>query len=130
MDMLLEQIINGLTLGSFYALVAIGYSMVYGVMKLINFAHGDLLPWAVTWIYNPGHRFRLGNYYIWHLGWGGCCDPGGYAGSGYRGLLLRTDRLCACLQGRPLTSRRLSPGSFDLSLEWNHGRLGRVPAYR
>jgi branched-chain amino acid transport system permease protein len=42
MNMLLEQIINGLTLGSFYALVAIGYSMVYGVMKLINFAHGDL----------------------------------------------------------------------------------------
>jgi branched-chain amino acid transport system permease protein len=42
MDMLLEQLINGLALGSFYALVAIGYSMVYGVMKLINFAHGDL----------------------------------------------------------------------------------------
>lgn len=42
MNMLLEQLINGLTLGSFYALVAIGYSMVYGVMKLINFAHGDL----------------------------------------------------------------------------------------
>jgi len=37
-----EQIINGLTIGSFYALVALGYSMVYGVMKLINFAHGDL----------------------------------------------------------------------------------------
>lgn len=33
---------NGLTVGSFYALVALGYSMVYGVMKLINFAHGDL----------------------------------------------------------------------------------------
>jgi branched-chain amino acid transport system permease protein len=42
MDMLLEQLINGLTIGSFYALVAIGYSMVYGVMKLINFAHGDI----------------------------------------------------------------------------------------
>jgi branched-chain amino acid transport system permease protein len=42
MNMLLEQLVNGLTLGSFYALVAIGYSMVYGVMKLINFAHGDL----------------------------------------------------------------------------------------
>jgi branched-chain amino acid transport system permease protein len=42
MDMLPEQLINGLALGSFYALVAIGYSMVYGVMKLINFAHGDL----------------------------------------------------------------------------------------
>lgn len=37
-----EQLINGLTIGSFYALVALGYSMVYGVMKLINFAHGDL----------------------------------------------------------------------------------------
>lgn len=42
MDMLPEQLVNGLALGSFYALVAIGYSMVYGVMKLINFAHGDL----------------------------------------------------------------------------------------
>jgi branched-chain amino acid transport system permease protein len=42
MDMLLEQLINGLTIGSFYALVAMGYTMVYGVMKLINFAHGDL----------------------------------------------------------------------------------------
>jgi branched-chain amino acid transport system permease protein len=41
-NMLVEQLINGLTIGSFYALVAIGYSMVYGVMKLINFAHGDL----------------------------------------------------------------------------------------
>lgn len=37
-----EQLVNGLTIGSFYALVALGYSMVYGVMKLINFAHGDL----------------------------------------------------------------------------------------
>ncbi len=42
MDMFYEQLVNGLAIGSFYALVAIGYSMVYGVMKLINFAHGDL----------------------------------------------------------------------------------------
>ncbi|MBN1535875.1 MAG: branched-chain amino acid ABC transporter permease [Anaerolineales bacterium] len=41
MQLLLEQLTNGLTIGSFYALVAMGYSMVYGVMKLINFAHGD-----------------------------------------------------------------------------------------
>jgi branched-chain amino acid transport system permease protein len=40
---LLQQIINGLSLGSIYALIAIGYSMVYGIVKLINFAHGDLL---------------------------------------------------------------------------------------
>lgn len=42
MEMFSEQLINGLTIGSFYALVAMGYTMVYGVMKLINFAHGDL----------------------------------------------------------------------------------------
>ncbi len=42
MEMVLEQLMNGLAIGSFYALIAIGYSMVYGVMKLINFAHGDL----------------------------------------------------------------------------------------
>ena len=39
---LLEQLINGLMSGSFYALVALGYSMVYGVIKLLNFAHGDI----------------------------------------------------------------------------------------
>ena len=42
MGIFLEQMLNGLTIGSFYALIALGYSMVYGVMKLINFAHGDL----------------------------------------------------------------------------------------
>lgn len=41
MHVFLEQLINGLTIGSFYALIALGYSMVYGVLKLINFAHGD-----------------------------------------------------------------------------------------
>ncbi|MGH7077999.1 MAG: branched-chain amino acid ABC transporter permease, partial [Acetobacteraceae bacterium] len=41
-DVLLQQLANGLILGSFYALVALGYSMVYGVIKLLNFAHGDL----------------------------------------------------------------------------------------
>lgn len=43
MDIFLQQIVNGLTIGSIYALVALGYTMVYGVMKLINFAHGDLV---------------------------------------------------------------------------------------
>jgi branched-chain amino acid transport system permease protein len=38
----LQQIINGLALGSIYALIALGYTMVYGVLKLINFAHGDV----------------------------------------------------------------------------------------
>lgn len=38
-----QQLINGLSLGSIYALIAIGYTMVYGIIKLINFAHGDIL---------------------------------------------------------------------------------------
>ncbi|MCB4366731.1 branched-chain amino acid ABC transporter permease [Hydrogenophaga taeniospiralis] len=43
METLLQQIINGLVLGSMYALVALGYTMVYGIIGLINFAHGDVL---------------------------------------------------------------------------------------
>lgn len=43
MDIFLQQLVNGLTIGSMLALVALGYTMVYGVMRLINFAHGDLV---------------------------------------------------------------------------------------
>jgi branched-chain amino acid transport system permease protein len=43
MDTLIQQIINGLVLGSMYALVALGYTMVYGIIGLINFAHGEVL---------------------------------------------------------------------------------------
>lgn len=42
MESFLQQVINGLSLGSIYALVALGYTMVYGVLRLINFAHGDV----------------------------------------------------------------------------------------
>jgi branched-chain amino acid transport system permease protein len=53
MEILLQQIINGLILGSMYALIALGYTMVYGIINLINFAHGDVLmigaltSWAI-----------------------------------------------------------------------------------
>ena len=68
MDILLQQTINGLVLGSMYALVALGYTMVYGIVNLINFAHGEVLmmgaltswsvigmmresmPWAPGWL--------------------------------------------------------------------------------
>ena len=63
MDQLLAQlpqtIINGLTLGSVYALIALGYSMVYGILKLLNFAHGDVymigayLGYAVLIVFLP-----------------------------------------------------------------------------
>ena len=54
MDIFLQQMINGLVLGSMYALVALGYTMVYGIVNLINFAHGEVLmvgaltSWSVT----------------------------------------------------------------------------------
>src|SRR2546421_12754037 len=38
----LQQLINGLTLGSIYGLIAIGYTMVYGILGMINFAHGEI----------------------------------------------------------------------------------------
>ena len=39
----IQHLINGLAAGTIYALVALGYTMVYGVLKLINFAHGDVM---------------------------------------------------------------------------------------
>ena len=53
MDIFIQQLINGLVLGSMYALVALGYTMVYGIIGLINFAHGEVMmvgaltSWAV-----------------------------------------------------------------------------------
>lgn len=43
LDTFLKQFVNGLSLGSIYALIALGYTMVYGIVKLINFAHGDVM---------------------------------------------------------------------------------------
>ena len=43
MDVFLQQVVNGLTLGAVYAVVALGYTMVYGIIQLINFAHGELV---------------------------------------------------------------------------------------
>ena len=40
--MILQQLVNGLTLGSLYALIALGYTMVYGVLLMINFAHSEI----------------------------------------------------------------------------------------
>jgi len=49
MQKLIEQLINGLTVGSFYALIALGYTMVYGVLSMINFAHGDIFMVGAYW---------------------------------------------------------------------------------
>jgi branched-chain amino acid transport system permease protein len=83
MDIFIQQVINGLVLGSMYALVALGYTMVYGIINLINFAHGEVLmvgaltSWSVIvalqdaglpgwlpegdepWVYDARIRLRL-----------------------------------------------------------------------
>ncbi len=46
MEQFAQQLINGLAVGSIYALIALGYTMVYGVLRLINFAHGDLFTYG------------------------------------------------------------------------------------
>jgi branched-chain amino acid transport system permease protein len=46
MEEFIQHMINGVTIGAFYALVALGYTMVFGVLRLINFAHGDLFMWG------------------------------------------------------------------------------------
>ena len=42
MEYFIQQLVNGITLGSIYGLIAIGYTMVYGIIGMINFAHGDI----------------------------------------------------------------------------------------
>jgi len=58
----LQQLINGLSLGSIYALIALGYTMVYGVLRFINFAHGDVYMvgafsgfYLAPWVWRVGH---------------------------------------------------------------------------
>ena len=59
MDIFVQQVINGLVLGSMYALIALGYTMVYGIINLINFAHGEvrmvgaLTSWTVIGLLRP-----------------------------------------------------------------------------
>ena len=47
MEVFLQQLINGITLGSIYGLIAIGYTMVFGIIGMVNFAHGDLFMVSV-----------------------------------------------------------------------------------
>lgn len=50
-DLFFQHLANGISLGSLYALIAIGYTMVYGILRLINFAHGDLLMMAAYMVF-------------------------------------------------------------------------------
>lgn len=60
MEQLFQQIINGISLGSIYALIALGYTMVYGIIKLINFAHSDVYMLGAFIGYFCMTRLKLG----------------------------------------------------------------------
>lgn len=80
-----QQLINGILLGSIYALIALGYTMVYGVLKLINFAHGEV--------------FMLGAYGAlftsWMLGYGPAAQPGESSWVTLALMMLGAMTLCA-----------------------------------
>src|SRR6185436_7187070 len=110
--MILQQLVNGLTLGSIYALIALGYTMVYGVLLMINFAHSEV--------------FMLGAVFGWlffllfpgaHGGW---ALSGAFltamAGSGLLGVLL--DRLAyAPLRKSPRLTPLISAIGASLVLQ-------------
>ena len=59
LTLFIQQLLNGLTLGSLYGLIAIGYTMVYGVLRLINFAHGDVMMMSTYFAFFGYGMFRL-----------------------------------------------------------------------
>ena len=61
MSEFLQQLVNGVSWGSVYALIALGYTMVYGILRLINFAHGDMYMLGAfigSTVALPARRFR------------------------------------------------------------------------
>lgn len=59
MNLFLQQVINGLNVGSIYALIAIGYTMVYGIIKLINFAHGEIMMFGAYFAFIAATSFQM-----------------------------------------------------------------------
>lgn len=59
LDMFIQQLFNAVTLGSLYGLIAIGYTMVYGILRLINFAHGDILMLGAYFVFFGTTTFFL-----------------------------------------------------------------------
>ena len=59
MTVFFSQLINGLSLGSIYALIALGYSMVYGIILLLNFAHGDVIMVVLSLVQRNSREVRL-----------------------------------------------------------------------
>jgi len=102
-----QQIINGVSLGSLYALVAIGYTMVYGILRLINFAHGDLLMFAAYSALYGTTLFALPWYWSFPLA---------LLGTGILGILVERAAYRP-LRGAPLISLLISAIGVSFLLE-------------
>ena len=85
MSEFLQQLLNGLSLGAIYALIALGYTMVYGVLRFINFAHSDV--------------FMVGAFIGYYLG---KLVP---AGTLWGGLRMSSSTIRPCSQAKASTSR-------------------------
>ena len=59
MEVFLQQLVNGITWGSVYALIALGYTMVYGILRLINFAHGDVFMLGAFFAFYTANRLDV-----------------------------------------------------------------------
>ena len=67
MDIFAQQLVNGLTLGSLYALIAVGYTVVYGILQLINFAHGEVFMIGAFGALTTSLVLFKGNTALWTL---------------------------------------------------------------
>ena len=67
MDQFFQQLVNGLTLGSLYALIAVGYTVVYGIIQLINFAHGEVFMIGAFGALSTYLLFFDGQTQVWIL---------------------------------------------------------------
>ena len=67
MDIFAQQLVNGLTLGSLYALIAVGYTVVYGILQLINFAHGEVFMIGAFGALTTSLVLFKGNTSLWTL---------------------------------------------------------------
>jgi branched-chain amino acid transport system permease protein len=118
----LQQLINGLSLGAIYALIALGYTMVYGVLRFINFAHSDVFMVGAFGAYYLGNMFHGDIAHVTSMPWPFAAGIGAIIGimlsrrfaeqPGWRSLSVRT--VCAAVCGLLLVgANRLFPKVMD-----------------
>jgi len=91
-EIIIQQMFNGLLLGSFYGLVALGYSMVYGIIKLLNFAHADI--YMVGGFCSLSLLAFFGGTFFWQrLAWNNCSNVDYYDNCWFIGRSDRKDCL-------------------------------------